>query len=94
MTTRYEEECIATREILRLVGDKWSVMVIVNLAAGTLRFSDLKRAIVGISQRMAVHGNTHGFWSLEGANGATARIALAEIPLPSIARALLDRASV
>ncbi len=41
---------------------------------------------------IAVHGNTHGFWALQGPTGATARIALAEIPLPSIARALVERA--
>ncbi|RKG84056.1 winged helix-turn-helix transcriptional regulator [Corallococcus terminator] len=52
MTRRYDEDCVATREILSLVGDKWSVMVIVNLAGGAMRFSDLKRAIEGISQRM------------------------------------------
>ncbi len=52
MTRRYDDDCVATREILSLVGDKWSVMVIVNLGEGTMRFSDLKRAIEGISQRM------------------------------------------
>ncbi len=52
MTTRYDDDCVATREILSLIGDKWSVLVIVNLGGGTMRFSDLKRAIEGISQRM------------------------------------------
>lgn len=52
MTKGYAEDCVAMREILSLVGDKWSVMVIVNLAEGARRFSDLKRAIEGISQRM------------------------------------------
>lgn len=52
MTKRFDDDCVATREILSLVGDKWSVMVIVNLGEGTMRFSDLKRAIEGISQRM------------------------------------------
>ncbi|MCY1016112.1 winged helix-turn-helix transcriptional regulator [Pyxidicoccus sp. MSG2] len=52
MTTRYDDDCVATREILSLVGDKWSVLVIVNLGEGTMRFSDIKRAIEGISQRM------------------------------------------
>ncbi|AKU98279.1 Transcriptional regulator, HxlR family [Labilithrix luteola] len=52
MTTRFDSDCVATREILSLVGDKWSVLVIVNLGQGTLRFSDMKRAIEGISQRM------------------------------------------
>lgn len=55
MTRSYADDCVATREILSLVGDKWSVMVIVNLGEGPTRFSDLKRAIVGISQRMLTH---------------------------------------
>ncbi len=52
MTGRFDDDCVATREILSLVGDKWSVMVTVNLGQGTMRFNDLKRAIEGISQRM------------------------------------------
>jgi DNA-binding HxlR family transcriptional regulator len=52
MTTRYDDDCAATREILSLVGDKWSVLVIVNLGQAMMRFSDLKRSIDGISQRM------------------------------------------
>ncbi|TSC34220.1 helix-turn-helix domain-containing protein [Corallococcus sp. Z5C101001] len=52
MTKRIADDCVATREVLNRVGDKWSVLVIVNLGDGTLRFSDLKRAIEGISQRM------------------------------------------
>lgn len=46
------EDCAALREILDLVGDKWSVMVIVNLAGGKLRFNEMRRAVDGISQRM------------------------------------------
>lgn len=52
LTKRYAEECAAMRDILSLVGDKWSVLVIVNLGEGPLRFSELKRGIDGISQRM------------------------------------------
>jgi DNA-binding HxlR family transcriptional regulator len=40
------------REILALVGDKWSVYVVAMLADGALRFSELRRTIDGISQRM------------------------------------------
>jgi len=52
LTAGFDAECIATREILNRVGDKWSVLVVVLLGEGTQRFSALKRAIVGISQRM------------------------------------------
>jgi DNA-binding HxlR family transcriptional regulator len=45
------KDCPA-REILDRVGDKWSVLVIVTLGQRTHRFSELHRAIEGISQRM------------------------------------------
>jgi DNA-binding HxlR family transcriptional regulator len=44
--------CCTAREVLTRVGDKWSVLVIGLLGRGTLRFSELKRRIDGISQRM------------------------------------------
>ena len=40
------------RDVLDRVGDKWSVLVIVELASGPRRFRELERAIDGISQRM------------------------------------------
>jgi DNA-binding HxlR family transcriptional regulator len=40
------------REILDLVGDKWSVLIIGTLAEGNVRYSELADAIPGISQRM------------------------------------------
>jgi DNA-binding HxlR family transcriptional regulator len=40
------------REVLDRVGDKWSLSVIHVLGGGTRRFSDLRRGIDGISQRM------------------------------------------
>jgi DNA-binding HxlR family transcriptional regulator len=39
-------------EVLGRVGDKWSLQVIFALGEGTRRFTDLKRGISGISQRM------------------------------------------
>ena len=53
--TRFLQEngaCALTREVLTRVGDKWSVLVIVLLGDGSRRFSELKREIEGISQRM------------------------------------------
>ena len=38
--------------VLNRVGDKWSMMIVMMLAGGPMRFSELKRAIDGISQRM------------------------------------------
>ncbi|MGE9693500.1 MULTISPECIES: winged helix-turn-helix transcriptional regulator [unclassified Streptomyces] len=40
------------RDVLDRVGDKWSVLVIVELANGPRRFRELQRAVEGISQRM------------------------------------------
>lgn len=40
------------REVLQRVGDKWSVLVIDLLGQGTLRFTELHRAIDGITARM------------------------------------------
>ncbi|WP_214412811.1 winged helix-turn-helix transcriptional regulator [Sphaerisporangium fuscum] len=46
-----EDRC-GIREVLDRIGDKWSVMVVVELAQGVRRFRELQRAINGISQRM------------------------------------------
>lgn len=40
------------REVLIRIGDKWSMYVISQLGERTLRFTELKRGIDGISQRM------------------------------------------
>ena len=42
----------AVRELLERLGDKWTVTVICRLDAGPLRFNELRRATVGITQRM------------------------------------------
>lgn len=52
LTKGFDAECAGTREILNLVGDKWSVLVVVVIGDETKRFSELKRTIDGISQRM------------------------------------------
>lgn len=45
-------ECLAVREVLNRIGDKWSVLVVELLGDGPRRFGDLRRSIEGISQRM------------------------------------------
>jgi DNA-binding HxlR family transcriptional regulator len=45
------ENCTA-REVLDRVGDKWTVYVVALLGTGTMRFSDIRRAVDGISPRM------------------------------------------
>lgn len=44
--------CVYYRDTLGLVGDRWSLFVLEELATGTKRFNELYRAIDGISQRM------------------------------------------
>ena len=53
-----DEPCLATAgcknvaPVLNRVGDKWSMLIVMMLSRGPMRFSELKRAIDGISQRM------------------------------------------
>jgi len=44
--------CTAVSSILSRVGDKWTVLVVMMLADGPMRFNELKRKIGGVSQRM------------------------------------------
>ena len=46
------QTCGLAREILDRVGDKWSVLVVALLANGRMRFTEIKRATNGVSQRM------------------------------------------
>ncbi len=47
----YNREC-PTRVVLDRLADKWTVLVIGQLAAGTMRFAELRRAVDSISQKM------------------------------------------
>jgi len=44
--------CQRVAPVLARIGDKWTVLVVMLLADGPLRFNELKRRIGGISQRM------------------------------------------
>ena len=46
-----DDDC-GIRDVLDRLGDRWTVLVIVELSKGTRRFRALQRAIPGISQRM------------------------------------------
>src|SRR6266403_5862685 len=46
------EDCRAVGEILAGVGDKWTVLVVGVLGDGPKRFSEIRRALGSISQRM------------------------------------------
>jgi DNA-binding HxlR family transcriptional regulator len=49
---RYSVECLAIRDVLSRVGDKWSVLIVGLLESGPVRFNALRRSVEGISQRM------------------------------------------
>jgi DNA-binding HxlR family transcriptional regulator len=73
------EDPAAVRELLTKVGDKWSIFLILSLAqmpGERARFSELERAIPGISQRML----TLTLRTLER-DGLLTREMFAEVPL-------------
>ncbi|WP_267222156.1 helix-turn-helix domain-containing protein [Novosphingobium clariflavum] len=47
----YAANC-PTRQLLDRVADKWSVLILLTLGNGEMRFNALKRRIDGISQKM------------------------------------------
>ena len=47
----YQADC-PTRRILDRIGDRWTVLVIGVLDHGDARFSELRRRVAGISQKM------------------------------------------
>ena len=46
------EDCRAVSEVLSRVGDKWTILVVVELGQGARRFNEIRRALGSISQRM------------------------------------------
>jgi DNA-binding HxlR family transcriptional regulator len=46
------EECRALSSILAIVGDKWTVLIVVLLGDGPRRFNEIRRLVGAISQRM------------------------------------------
>ena len=45
-------ECGRFSGVLSLIGDKWTVMIVLTLAERPRRFNEIKRTIGGISQQM------------------------------------------
>ncbi|MDQ1153932.1 helix-turn-helix domain-containing protein [Brevundimonas sp. SORGH_AS_0993] len=41
-----------TRQLLDRIADKWSILILMTLGEGPLRFNGLKRRIEGVSQKM------------------------------------------
>ncbi len=70
-----KESCPAVRDVLNRIGDKWSVQIVALLGEGSMRFSELRRSIERISQRML----TLTLRGLER-DGLVLRTVYAEIP--------------
>jgi DNA-binding HxlR family transcriptional regulator len=51
-TLSVPEDCRAVSEVLSRVGDKWTVLVVSTLGDGPKRFSEIRRSLGSISQRM------------------------------------------
>lgn len=48
-----DEPAYATHELIGIIGDRWSVTILIELGdKGAIRSSDLRRAVEGISQKM------------------------------------------
>jgi DNA-binding HxlR family transcriptional regulator len=68
-------EACPSREVLKHLTSRWGVLVLVVLESKTHRFSELRRAIGGVSERMLAQTLQ---W-LEG-DGLVDRVALAVVP--------------
>lgn len=86
----YRADC-PTRRILDRIGDRWTVLIVVALGEGEARFSELRRRVEGISQKML----TQTLRGLER-DGLVRRTAFPEVPvrveyaLTDAGRTLLD----
>jgi DNA-binding HxlR family transcriptional regulator len=49
----YDPDC-PTRRVLDRIADKWTVLVVGALQAGTLRFGEVRRQVRGISQKVLI----------------------------------------
>ena len=76
--------CRKMSSVLTIVGDKWTVMIVMVLAERPRRFNDLKRTIGGISQQML----TRTLKVLER-DGAVSRTVRPTVP-PQVEYALTD----
>ncbi|MFP5072837.1 winged helix-turn-helix transcriptional regulator [Pseudonocardia nantongensis] len=80
----WPEDSAFIREVLDRIGDKWTMLVISTLGAGSLRYSDVQASVPGISQRMLTQTLKH----LER-DGLIIRTAYAEVP-PRVEYELTD----
>ena len=65
-----------SRQVLARISDKWVTLILVALAGGPLRYSDLGRVITGVSQKML----TQTLRTLER-DGLVSRTVTASVPV-------------
>jgi DNA-binding HxlR family transcriptional regulator len=68
-------EFCPTEATVAAIGGRWKVVILWHLFGGTLRFSELRRKVAGISQKML----TEQLRELEG-HGLVTRTVYAEVP--------------
>ncbi len=74
-----------SREILKHVTSTWGTLALIALMPGTLRFSDLRRKVAGVSERML----SQTLKQLEG-DGLVRRQSFATVP-PKVEYTLTDQ---
>ncbi|TDD93488.1 winged helix-turn-helix transcriptional regulator [Actinomadura rubrisoli] len=84
MAESEQDVCRQILQILGLIGDKWTILVVGQLRDRTLRFGELHRVVTGISQRML----TRTLRQLER-DGLVTRTVHAGVP-PRVEYALTD----
>lgn len=70
----YADGC-PTRRVLDRIGDRWTVLIVGTLDSGPHRFTDIRRRVSGISQKML----TQTLRGLER-DGLVTRTVFAEVP--------------
>jgi DNA-binding HxlR family transcriptional regulator len=89
----YDKDC-PSRQVLDRIGDRWSVLIVLTLADGVKRYSELALRIGGVSQKML----TQTLRGLER-DGLVTRTPYATVPprvdyaLTGLGRSLLDLVS-
>jgi DNA-binding HxlR family transcriptional regulator len=80
----FEPGC-PSREVLKHVTSTWGTLALIALKPGTLRFSDLRRKVAGVSERMLAQT----LKQLEG-DGLVSRKSFATVP-PKVEYTLTDQ---
>ena len=86
----FDPDC-PTRVLLDRIGDKWTVLVVISLSGGTLRFSELRERVGGVAAKVL----TQTLRALER-DGIIRRTVYAEVPprveysLTALGRSLVE----